>query len=159
MLLDASVGEVKRGRAPLGRVVVVMRHYPRFLPRKLVPEYHRVLAPEDRLFRDFRESLEASGDHDAAFAAVDYERRFRLSEQGYAELVRLAERSQQQDVVLVCQCEKFERCHRHLLMLIARNLLGTPIDRIRFDYPIFEARTRNLADVVSAEIDEASGGP
>ena len=34
--------------------VVVMRHYPRFLPRVLVQEYIRDLAPHAELFAEFK---------------------------------------------------------------------------------------------------------
>ena len=145
MMYQASVGELRRGRITRtdGHVAIVMRHYPRGLAKSHAHEYLKALAPEDSLFEDFRAALERSGDHDRAFESVAYEERFDVSAEGRTELVRLCEIARSRDVYLVCQCERGEKCHRHLLLLMAREWFGTTIDRIGPSYPVFEERLRS----------------
>ena len=140
MLCEASVGEVKRDRIGAGKVVVCMRYYPRYLKKELVQDYHRELAPDEVLFADFRASLEKSGDHNLAFESVGYENRFSLSDKGFERLAEISELSRKQDVYLVCQCERGQKCHRHLLLLIAEKYFGAQIDRVRLPYPDFATR-------------------
>jgi uncharacterized protein YeaO (DUF488 family) len=122
MLKQASVADLRSGRVTRrdGHVVIVMRHYPRGLPRELRDEYVRALAPDEVLFREFKARARALGDHERAFADVDYERRFRLGAAGLRELERLSELSRTRDVYLVCQCRVGDSCHRELLLRLAR---------------------------------------
>ncbi len=142
MLYRAPVREVKLGRVSrrYGRVVVVMRHYPRFLPKENVDEYCRSLAPELALFTEFKARERALGDHDRAFAEVNYPARFDLVPAGWVDLERLAHESRQRSVYLICQCELDQRCHADLLLLAARRRFGAETPALRFEYPEFEAR-------------------
>jgi hypothetical protein len=127
MLRRASVADVKAGRVAGGssHIVVVMLHYPRFLAADLRDEYVRALAPPAELFEEFKALERATGDHDRAFAEVDYERRFWLAKPGLAELERLAAKARAGiDVVLVCQCTADQKCHADLLLLMARRFHG-----------------------------------
>jgi uncharacterized protein YeaO (DUF488 family) len=146
MLYQAWVAELKEKRITksMGHIAVCMRYYPRFLNRTLCHEYIRALAPSDELFTDFRAALERTGDQNQAFEEVEYEKRFELGEEGLAELARLCDLARTKDVYLVCQCAKNEKCHRHLLLLLAERLYGAQIDRIRFEYPDFRARLEKI---------------
>ncbi|HEX4925864.1 MAG TPA: DUF488 family protein, partial [Bdellovibrionales bacterium] len=105
-----------------GHIVVVMRHYPRFLRREYRDEYVYALAPPRLLFEHFRLIKTETLDHAYAFKTVKYENEFWLEPEGLAALKRLAKRSEREDVFLVCQCTVGEHCHRELLMLMAREL-------------------------------------
>lgn len=132
MLRQASVTDIQRGRITKedGRIVICMRHYPRFLRRELRDEYLACLAPYDELFRDFRTALGTVAHHDAAFKKSKYTKRFALSERGLAELKRLSELSRKQDVYLVCQCARGEMCHTLLLMRMAKNFFNAKIEHV-----------------------------
>lgn len=137
-LADLRSNRIDRAKT---RVVVAMRHYPRGLRRELVDEYRPELAPDPELFRAFRAAKEAAaGDHDAAFAAVRYEERFRLTVIGAAELERLARAARAGDVILLCQCSPEEHCHRDLLLLMASAWWGAPVSPPRFPLPLFRDR-------------------
>jgi uncharacterized protein YeaO (DUF488 family) len=117
-----------------------MRFYPRGIARELRDEYLRSLSPDETLFREFKTRQRALRDHTRAFQEVEYERRFSLGEEGLRDLARLAELSRERDVYLICQCEVGEVCHRELLLLITRERLGVPTDRVLHRYLVFEAR-------------------
>jgi uncharacterized protein YeaO (DUF488 family) len=128
MLKEASVADLTSGSVTRaqGHVVIAMCFYPRGVSRSLRDEYLRVLAPDRTLFREFKDRERAHGDHDRAFAEVDYVRRFRLEPAGLTELERLSELSRTRDVYLVCQCRVGQACHRQLLLRLARERFGAP---------------------------------
>ncbi len=144
MLRRASVADVKAGKVSLrdGLVVVTMRVYPRFLKRELVSEYVASLAPAAELFADYRARKQASGDQDRSFEGAHYQRRFELDARGLAELARLSARAREEDVYLVCQCDRRERCHVDLMLLLAQHHFGAPIGELAVAYDEFQARLR-----------------
>ncbi len=131
MLKQASVNQIRKGLVGRkdGYIVIGMCTYPRGLRKELHDEYRNDLAPDRALFKDFKHYQKSLG-HEEAFQKSDYERRFSLSESGFDHLQYLSDLSKEQDVYLVCQCEVGQRCHREILMLIARRQFGAPIDRI-----------------------------
>jgi hypothetical protein len=142
VLLESSVGDLKKKEAPRGAEVICMRHYPRFLPKRNGREYRRVLAPDERLFREFRDARLLLQDHNRAFDAVEYEKRFWLSQSGLEELERWASMARRRNVVFFCQCKTGEKCHRHLLLLMAQKFFQVRIAPLPFEYPIFRQRLR-----------------
>ena len=142
MLKQARVEDISKNRITKlhGHIVVVTHFYPRFLKRKFIHEYIHELAPTRALLKEFKNQEELSGDHDAGFSEVDYESKFSLSESGLAELRRLAEQANEKDVYLVCHCTVGQRCHRELLLLIAKEKFSAKISKVHHEYPIFIAR-------------------
>ncbi len=142
MLFRAGVQDVKTGAVTRrrGYLAVVMQFYPRFLSKQLVDEYARALAPERGLFGEFKALDRSGGDHDAAFAQVDYENRFALTPAGWQDLERLSGASRERDVYLICQCPLHQKCHADLLLLGARYFFQASIPQPRISYPLFEAR-------------------
>jgi uncharacterized protein YeaO (DUF488 family) len=145
MLYRASVRDVKNGALSRRRshLVVVMQYYPRFLRKDQIDEYVHSLAPDRELLDTFKAEDRSRGDHDAAFAAVSYESRFRIGPEGAAELRRLSELAASKDVFLLCQCLVPEHCHADLLLLLARHWFQAPTQAVRIRYPIFEGRIRD----------------
>ena len=142
MLYRAPVADLKSGRIArrYSYTVVVMQHYPRFLPKEMVDEYLHCLAPERGLFSEFKALDRETKDHDAAFAAVRYEERFAVGPEGAEALGRLSQLSRERDVFLLCQCKTLERCHADLLLVLARRWFKAPTSYVRVSYPTFEAR-------------------
>lgn len=142
MIKQATVEDISNSRITKrhGRIVVTTRYYPRFLKRKLVDDYEGVLAPTKDLLAEFKvREDEMGGDHDGAFADVEYESKFALSESGMAKLREYVTLSETQDVYFVCHCRLGQRCHRELLLLIAQKM-GAQVGRVFLDYPVFLAR-------------------
>jgi uncharacterized protein YeaO (DUF488 family) len=123
MLKQGSVSQLRSGELSRkdGYIVVAMRFYPRGLKKELRDEYRSDLAPSLKLFQDFKKFEKKVG-HDAAFEAANYRSRFELTPEGEANLKRLTELSRDKDVYLICQCEIGQRCHRELLLNLARKL-------------------------------------
>ena len=146
MIKQATVEDIANLRVTKrhGLIVVCTRYYPRFLKRKLVDDYFGVLAPTKELLTEFKGTEEKLGDHDAAFAEVDYESKFNLSESGFAKLQDLSVISKERDVYLVCHCKLGQRCHREILLIIASQKFHASAGRIYFNYPTFEARLPSL---------------
>ena len=143
MLKKASVDELKTGALARATsyIVITMCHYPRGIRKELIDEYVKDLAPDAALLKDFLiEKKRREGNHNAAFASVNYEQRFKLEAEGIAELRRLAALSGERDVTLVCQCAPDQRCHRELLLILARQWYGARTELRRFSYPLFERR-------------------
>ena len=106
-------------------------------------EYARELSPEPELLKRFlAEKRRHGGDHNYPFHVVGYERRFHPPPAALEKLKALAERSRAEDVYLICQCGEDERCHRELLLLLARTWHGAATEPLRFAYPVFESRLR-----------------
>lgn len=141
MLRQASVHQLRTGaiKRDTSHIALCMAIHPRNLPGSLRDEYQSCLAPDRELFDDFKEKQKKIG-HNQAFAAVNYEERFQLGPEAMEELKRLAALSQEKVVYLVCQCSVGERCHRELLLLTAKELLGAKVGNIYHSYPAFEAR-------------------
>lgn len=130
MLREASVSELRTRDIPRDRRVLVNRG-----------RGNDQLAPSDALFADFRESKKrleqtlgrASAEaHNAAFAEVDYERRFRAQIAGdphaLARLEAIAARARDEDVYLVCYEGGAKACHRRILLRIASEHFGADVD-------------------------------
>lgn len=145
MLRQTSLSDLTSGRVSRrdGFVVIAMRRAPRYVRTPLRDLYTSHLAPDAELLNDFlaaRKKLK--GDHNTAFNLVCYEERFELGVEAITLLRDLADRSRAQDVYLACQCSEDERCHRDLLLILARRWFRAGIAAMRFTYPIFEKRIR-----------------
>lgn len=142
MLKQARVEDISKNRVTKlhGHIVVVTHYYPRFLKRKLIDEYLKVLAPTKDLLSEFKVEEKTSGEHDQSFEEIEYENKFTLSEEGMTELSRLVTLSNEKDVYLVCHCGVGQKCHRELLLLIARRFFDAKTSRVFHRYPKFEAR-------------------
>lgn len=143
MLMRASVSEVRGGsvqRGAAAHLVVAMRVYPRFLPRALTDEVLKSLSPPPELFQRYRELKKRGGQQNESFEQAGYEQLFELGEEGQADLARLAARASSEDVYLVCQCARSERCHVDLLLLLAEAKHGTRIGALPFSYAEFRQR-------------------
>ena len=130
-------GQIARRYA---HTVVVMRYYPRFVPKTLVDEYARELAPAKDLFADFKASDRQLKDHDRAFESVSYEDRFTPDPDAPESLERLSLLSRGRDVFLICQCLPLQRCHADLLLLLARHWFNADTQQLRVRYPVFTER-------------------
>jgi uncharacterized protein YeaO (DUF488 family) len=146
MLRRASVSDVENGRVSCEKsyLIVVMRFYPRFLRRDLVDEYVRALSPPAELFTEFKAKDRKLANHNQAFYLVKYEDRFDLSAEGREKLSAVVELSRERDVVLICQCRDFDRCHCDLLLLWARECFSAQVSGLIFDYPDFNRRLKEL---------------
>ncbi len=143
MLKQSSTDALRDGTLTRekGYIVVGMHHYPRGLKKGLRDEYVSALAPSDALLKDFLEHKKIPGeDHNAAFVACGYEKRFGITAEGLGHLQRLIELSRKRDVYLVCQCRVDERCHRELLLTLAKDWYGAKIGALRFEYVDFATR-------------------
>jgi uncharacterized protein YeaO (DUF488 family) len=127
-----------------GYVAITMIRYPRALRRELRDAYIKILAPDLKLFLDFRKHLEKTRSHELAFEGSKYERRFTLSSEALAKLKELSELSQKQDVYLVCQCAVGEHCHRELLLLTAKKMFNATIGPVHQNYPTYNQRLRTM---------------
>lgn len=141
MLRQASIGQIHRGELTKrdGYLVAAMRFYPRGLKRELLDEYRSDLAPDLELFRDFKKHQKAAG-HEEAFNASRYEERFSLRRSAFEHLRVLADAAKSADVFLACQCEVRERCHREMLLLIARERFAASTAPLSHAYPILAER-------------------
>jgi uncharacterized protein YeaO (DUF488 family) len=146
MLKQAALADIKRGLIPgaASHLVVAMRYYPRFLKKELRDEFVCTLAPVKELLHDFNAAQRKLGNHNLAFPEVDYELRFDLNDTGLAHLERLVHLSKTKDVYLICICDMGERCHREMLLLLAKDLFGCEIGEVFHAYPQFMARTNEF---------------
>jgi hypothetical protein len=118
-----------------------MCRYPRGLRAELRDEFLSELAPDRELFSEWK-SVERERGHDAAFEFTRYEERFRLSAWGMTLLHELSRRPG--DVFLVCQCRVGERCHREMLLLLARRLFGASVAEVFHGYSVWKKRIAEL---------------
>jgi uncharacterized protein YeaO (DUF488 family) len=146
VLQRASVAEVKAGGVSKAdaHLVVTMRVYPRFLSKDLIHEYAKVLAPEAGLFGRYRDLKKRLGQQDQAFHQAHYEQEFALSADGMSELERLATLSSKEPVRMICQCDRKERCHVDLMLLLSQALFAADIGELPYAYPIFRERLPTL---------------
>lgn len=136
MLKQASVAQIRSGEISRqsGHIVIAMCGYPRGLKRELRDDFLPELAPTRDLLNDFKK-IEKTDGHEQAFIKSNYYSRFRLSESAGYDLRHVSELARDKDVYLVCQCEFGERCHREMLMLIARQRFGVAIAEVFHKYP------------------------
>lgn len=147
MLKQARVEDISKNRITKlhGHIVVVTHYYPRFLKRKLIDEYIKELAPTRELLTEFKETEKTAGDHDEGFEVMNYESKFTLSESGLAELSRITSLAATKDVYLVCHCTVGQRCHRELLLMIAKEKFSGVVGRVHQPYPVFAERLKEGA--------------
>lgn len=145
MLQQASLSQIRKGAITRknGHIVVTMCWYPRGLRREVRDEYRHDLAPDRELFADWKKNKEKFG-HEAAFVRSHYEKRFRLTAPALEHLSHLALLSHRKNVYLVCQCQLGERCHREMLLLLARAEYGAHIGMVYHTYPTFLRRIKGL---------------
>ncbi len=145
MLKQASIAQIKKNELPRdnSHIVIAMRYHPRFLKKELRDEFIAELAPDRDLLREFNDAQKRLGDHNSAFAEVDYNCRFELSQSAWDHLKRLSELSDSKDVYLACICAMGERCHREILLLISERHYGCRIGDVFHDYPEFMDRYRS----------------
>jgi len=130
VLREASISDIRKEGIPKDRRVLVNRG-----------RGNDELAPSDPLFRDFterRESLEkelgrgSAEAHNQAFVDCGYARRFREQVLGDPKAVhaleRLAQRARDEDVYLVCYEGSGKACHRRILLRIAAERFGAPVE-------------------------------
>lgn len=146
MLKQCSIADMKNQSIPRenSHIVVAMRYYPRFLKKELRDEFVCDLAPTKELLADFNAAQKRLGNHNASFAAVDYERRFRLSADGWSHLRRFAELSRTKDVYLGCICQLGDRCHREMLLLVSKQQYDCEIGQVFHSYPVLMGRLPDL---------------
>jgi uncharacterized protein YeaO (DUF488 family) len=139
MLLRASVSDIKNGTVTKedGYLVVTMRMYPRFLSKSLIDDFKQSLSPQKELFERYREIKKQIGNQNEAFELAHYQRKFALAPTGLQELRELAEVSKKQDVYMICQCERNERCHVDLMLLIAKKKFDGKIGELPYEYSEF----------------------
>jgi uncharacterized protein YeaO (DUF488 family) len=146
MLRQATLEQVRQGSLRSAGVpcciVGVSRHYPRGLKRDLLDRYIADLGPPASLLAEFKDEERRSGSHEEAWELSRYERRFKLSPEGWERLRSVSFLSRDQDVWLVCHCKLTQRCHRELLLLAARERFGVAIEKPSRDYPVFLERLR-----------------
>lgn len=144
MLKQASISEIRSGKISRkdGYLVAAMCFYPRGLKKELLDEYRAHLAPDRKLFKDWKEVEQKSG-HEAAFTETSYEERFTLAPDALESLRRLTDISLTRDVYIACQCEPGERCHREIVLLVAEHKFGAKIAPIHHEYPVFLKRLKS----------------
>ena len=153
MLRQASLQELKDHVVTKrhGHLVMATRYYPRFLSRHDIHEYRSVLGPEKELLDHFKKLDKTLNDHNLAFERAGYEEKFNLSIAGAAELERLARLSLDQEVYLICHCERGQKCHRELLMIMAQEFFGVSIAPLSNDYPVFRKRFADAREAIKAQ--------
>ncbi len=152
MLKQGALSQVKNEEFPRDKshIVIAMRFYPRFLRKELRDEFICELAPEKQLLHEFNAAQKSLHDHNSAFAHVDYNRRFQLSDRAIAHLERLSKMSEDCDVYLVCICQQGDRCHREILMLLAKEIFGCKIGKVYHDYPEFMEKVDDIKKLVKS---------
>jgi uncharacterized protein YeaO (DUF488 family) len=145
MLLRASISEIKNGTITKenGYLVVTMRMYPRFLAKSLIDDYKHSLSPQKELFEHYRENKKQLSDQNQAFELAKYQQKFALMSNGLQDLRELVELSKKQNVYMICQCERNERCHVDLMLLIAEKNLGANIGKLPYKYSEFCEKLKN----------------
>jgi uncharacterized protein YeaO (DUF488 family) len=142
MILRASLAEIKKGSVTKedGYLVVAMRTYPRFLLKSAIDDYKQSLSPQKELFEHYRELKKQIGSQNEAFERAQYQSKFALTPSGLLDLKDLVEKSKNKNVYLICQCEKNERCHVDLMLLIAKHKYAAEIGSLPFEYSVYSSR-------------------
>lgn len=147
MLKQASIEQIRRQEIPRANshLVIAMAYHPRGIKKEWRDDYRGELAPDRELFKDWKEHEQKYG-HAEAFARSNYEERFTPSPLALFHLQEYIRLAEEKDVYLICQCQMGERCHREMLLLIARKKYGAKTDKIFHDYPTLEKRIPALDD-------------
>jgi uncharacterized protein YeaO (DUF488 family) len=143
MLKQASVSDLIMDRVSRDKdtyIVITMRRYPRFVNRSYRDEYTAEMSPEPNLHEDWLSAKRKYNDHDGAFARSRYDKRFSISEKGYQLLKHFSEMSKKKDVYFICSCRVGQRCHREMVLLLAKKWFKAKTDRVTNSYPEFERR-------------------
>lgn len=143
MLKQASVSDLIMDRVSRGRktyIVITMRRYPRFVNRAYRDEFTPEMSPEPTLHEDWLAAKRKYDDHNGAFARTQYDKRFTISEKGFEDLKRFSEMSKKKDVYFICSCRVGQRCHREMVLLLAKKWFKAKTDEITNRYPEFEKR-------------------
>jgi uncharacterized protein YeaO (DUF488 family) len=101
------------------------------------------LAPSKELldeFNDWKAKFVPGQDYETAYHYAwdksNYEKRFRTqmaaNSKSAARLRDLAERAKRHDIFLICYEGYDKPCHRHLLLQIAKEQFGAPVDAAPF---------------------------
>ena len=144
MLKQASVSDLIMDRVSREKayIVITMRRYPRFVNRLLRDEYINTMSPDPVLFQDWLSAKRACGHHNPAFPKSRFEERFRINEEGFQQLERLSRFSRDRDVYLICSCKTGERCHREMVLMLAKAFFKAKVEAPRNEYPVFSERLR-----------------
>lgn len=142
MLKQASVSDLITDKVSreIGYVVITMRRYPRFVNRSYRDEYVSKMSPSNELHDEWLKMKRKYNDHDGAFRRSKFELRFDMPDEGLLELDRLCKLAKERDVYFICQCQTGCRCHRELLLLLAKALFKVKTDPVYNDYSIFKKR-------------------
>lgn len=143
MLRQASVSDLLNERVSRNRknyIVVTMRRYPRFLNRQYRDEYVSEMSPDWKLFEDWLTAKRKFNDHNGAFDRSHFEERFTISELGLEHLARLCAIAAKKDVYFVCQCATGQKCHRELVLMIAKKYFKVKVEKSKNEYPLFAKR-------------------
>lgn len=146
MLRKGCVKDLKSGRVSreLGYVAICMCRYPRGLAKEHIDAYIHELAPTQELLDEFHAERKRLDNHNAAFLAMNYQKKFTLTSAAVDHLRDLSERAKLGDVFVLCQCDMKERCHRELLLIAAKRWFSAPTELRSFSYPDFEARLGDI---------------
>jgi hypothetical protein len=98
------------------------------------------MSPEPKLHEDWLTAKRKYDDHNGAFARSRYEKRFSISEKGLELLKRFVEMSKTKDVYFICSCRVGQRCHREMVLLMAKKWFKAKTDPVTNKYPEFEKR-------------------
>lgn len=142
MLKQASVSDLISERVTNEKdwVFITMRRYPRFVNKRLRDEYLSCLSPQRELFEDWISAKRRHHDHDGAFRRARFEERFDLEDEGFEQLERLCKLATKEDVYLVCQCHPGLRCHREMVLILAKKLFKAKAEAPKNEYAVFEKR-------------------
>jgi hypothetical protein len=102
------------------------------------------MSPEQSLHANWLSAKRKYNDHDGAFARTQYEKRFTISEKGFEYLKKFSELSKKKHVYFVCSCRIGQRCHREMVLMLAKKWFKAKTDKITHCYPEFEARVSSI---------------
>ncbi len=144
---QASVQEVREQKISRANafIIIVMCYHPRGIKAQWRDDFRNILAPDRELFKEWK-AFEKTKGHDQAFELSHYEDRFSLSPLAMNLLKVYSQWSHEKDVYLVCQCEVGQRCHREMLLLVAKKKYDAAVGEIFLSYARFEARIPSLLD-------------
>ena len=149
MLTQGSVDQVRKQEIDraVSHIVIAMCFYPRQIKKEWRDDSITALGPDRELFNEWK-AWERKVGHDEAFNKVHYEERFTPNPIALYQLQKLSQLANEKDVYLICQCQVGERCHREMLMLIARDKYGAKIGPLFHSYPVLEKRIAALDDQI-----------
>lgn len=151
MLKQASVSDLLQDRVSRSRknyVVITMRRYPRFVNRAFRDEYVAEMSPDWKLFEAWLTAKRKYQDHDGAFTRSRFEERFTISHEGLEHLGRLCALAVTKDVYFVCQCKVGEKCHREMVLMLAKKWFKVKVEKPTHAYPVFESRLNRAQSIL-----------